>query len=374
MQLKKFFFGLLMGFSFFAMAQQKGLEIDILSRYYTQDGEHSAVTGGEGTEELDAFGPIVLVQYETPKGWTFSGEFGVENVTSASLDRIDYFESAPGVNVSSASRKDNRAFVNLGATRQSGNHAIGASLGFSGEYDYTSLNGGVHGSVDLNQKNTTLSARIHFYQDTVKMIGIYGFHDGNEDRTTTDISFSLTQVLTKRLVADFEVARSDQSGFLSAPFQEVHLQNELVLAESLPDSRVRDSFRVQINAAITPKIIQRSYYRYYTDSWDLESHSYESETHFLLPLKGKNWLYPFFRYYQQTGTPYFGLPNTFSGDESYMTADRDLSTFNSFKVGIGFNRDLEKRGFSRWSLRLAYYDRDDGLNSVSLAGGFGWSY
>jgi len=374
MQLKRVTLILLLSLCISTFAQEKGLEIDILSRYYTQDGDHSAVTGGEGTEELDAMGPIFLVQYASPTNWTYSGEFGVENVTSASLDRIDYYESAPGVNVSSASRKDNRAFVSLGATHQMNQHALGVSLGFSGEYDYRSLNGGLNWSVDLNQKNSTLSTKIQYYSDTIDQIDITGYNEGTADRKTMDISLGWSQVFSRSLVGSVEISRSDQSGLLSSPFQEVHLENGTIIAEVLPDARERDALRFQLNFAFSPKVIQRSYYRYYTDSWDIDSHTLESETHFLLPLKGKNWIYPLFRYYTQEGTSHFGLRGTQTGEEPYMTADYDLSTFNSFKAGIGFSRNLEKSGFSRWSIRLTYYDRDDGLNSISLSGGFGWSF
>jgi len=356
------------------LGQDKGLQVDLLSRYYTQDGDHSAVTGGEGTEELDAVGPIILVQYETSTRWIYNAELGLENVTSASLDRIDYFESAPGVNVSSASRKDNRVHINLGATKQMDRQTLGATVGFSGEYDYRSINAGLNGSWDWNAKMTTLSGKIHFYSDTLDRIDIYGFNEGEADRETLDLGLSLTQVINRNMVLDIELARSDQSGFLSAPFNEVHLQNGTILAEQLPDQRIRDAIKLQLNVALSPRVVQRSYARYYTDDWDIKSTTLELETHFKLKWKGENWIYPFIRYYDQTGSTFFGKRHSFSGDESYFSSDWDLSTFDSFKYGFGFRKDMQKKGLSRWSIRLSYYDRSDGLNSISVSGGMGWSF
>lgn len=352
-----------------ATAQDKGIEIDLLSRFYSQSGDHSAVTGGEGTEDLDTTSPILVIQYTHATPWSFNGEFGVENVSSASLDRIDQ-ESA---NVSSASAKDNRAFCTLGATYQRENRSLNFALGFSKEYDYRSLNAGLGASFDFNEKNTTLSFRTHHYEDSLDLIDIQGVNQGEADRTTTDFQIGLTQVINPYLVGTLSVSRSDQSGFLSAPFQEVHLRSGEVVPERLPDARERDAVWLQVNASLTPKFVQRTSYRYYTDSWEIDAHALELESHFKVFKSGSNWLYPFARYYTQTGSPYFGTRQSFDGDESFFTSDWDLSTFDSLKYGIGFRRNLEKSGFSRWSLRASYYDRDDGLNSFSIAGGLGWS-
>src|SRR5579875_3087683 len=75
-------------------------EINFVSGYYHQDGNHSAVTGGIGTEKLNDFAnTIELKMSKYDSKWrkhSFDFELGVDHYTSASSDKIDpYTISSP---------------------------------------------------------------------------------------------------------------------------------------------------------------------------------------------------------------------------------------------------------------------------------------
>src|SRR5882757_404185 len=63
-------------------------EINIISAYYHQDGNNSAVTGGIGTEKLTDFANTFDLQLSkygaSGKKHTFTFELGVDHYTSAS--------------------------------------------------------------------------------------------------------------------------------------------------------------------------------------------------------------------------------------------------------------------------------------------------
>ena len=65
-------------------------EINLVSSYYQQDGNNSAVTGGVGTEELTDISntlDIRLVKYgKTGKKHSLDVELGLDHYTSASSD------------------------------------------------------------------------------------------------------------------------------------------------------------------------------------------------------------------------------------------------------------------------------------------------
>lgn len=65
------------------------IEINILGSYYEQDGNHSPVTGGQGTELLDNIAPsiTVVVPLDTIQTIDFTG--GIDVYSSASSDNID---------------------------------------------------------------------------------------------------------------------------------------------------------------------------------------------------------------------------------------------------------------------------------------------
>jgi len=79
------------------------VEIDLLSSYYKQDGDHAAVTGGIGTEELTDVSTLFVVNIPLSTTKSINLSTGVDYYTSASTDNIDN-------NMSSASSVDVRAY------------------------------------------------------------------------------------------------------------------------------------------------------------------------------------------------------------------------------------------------------------------------
>jgi hypothetical protein len=361
---------------------EKGIDVDFLANYYDQDGEHSPVTGGVGTEDLQVASSAFVVKWTVNPSWTLWADLGFDHITSASTDNID-------TNVSSASRLDFRVFETVGVDRAFGSQSVGLSAGYSKEYDYESFHGAVRWSMDFNQKNTTLAASARHFWDTVELIDIDGMNRGTASRDTTDLSLSLTQVLYQRTVGSVEVGYTGQSGFLSTPFHEVILdpsssknknkENQRV-AERFPDSREKLYVGLRLNHAFTDRVVQRSYYRFYDDDFGITAHTFESETHFRLPVDIEAWIYPILRYHTQTASDFFGLPRTFSGEERYYTSDYDLRDFDSQKFGAGMRLTgwKKSRAWLLWirsfECRLTYYTRDYGLDAVSMSYGVGWSF
>lgn len=360
-------------------AQDAGIDVDFLLNYYDQDGEHSPVTGGIGDEDLQVVAPVVVVRWAMSDTWTLSADLGVDNITSASTDRID-------TEVSSASRQDNRAYTVVTASRQRENQTWRFGLGFSNEYDYQSLNGRLGWSIDLNERNTTLGVSLAHFADTVELYDIDGVVRGEDDRATTDLGLSLTQVLGRGTVLSATFSYSQQSGFLSTPFHEVILAPSPEdpegrhVAERLPDSRDRLAAGLSLNQAWGERFVLRLAYRFYDDDFGIQAHTVEVEPHFRLPLARQAWIFPILRFHTQTASDYFGLPGAFRGDEPYFTADRDLSAFDSEKYGLGLQLlfDRQRSGWLRrlraFEVRLTTYSRDDGLEALSISFAWRWSF
>ncbi|MCP3964497.1 MAG: DUF3570 domain-containing protein [bacterium] len=364
----------------FAAPPASGIDVDFLLNYYDQDGENSPVTGGIGTEDLQVVAPVFVIDWAVSDDWNLSFDLGVDGITSASTDNMD-------TEVSSASRQDTRAYTTVTASRrwrENQTWRFGASL--SNEYDYSSLGGNVGWSIDLDQRNTTLALGLRFFSDTIDLYDIDGVNQGDDDRQTVDLSLSLTRVLGPRTVGSVEIGYTGQSGFLSTPFHEVILaptpdfpEGEHV-TERLPDSRTRMGVGLTLNHTFSKRIVQRLSYRYYDDDWGIAAHTVEAETHFRLPARNEVWIYPILRFHTQSGSDYFGLPGTFTGDEPFITADRDLSELTSEKIGLGLRVAFRHKqtGFlsklRSFESRIASYSRDDGLDALSVSLAFGWRF
>ena len=86
-------------------------EINLVSSYYGQNGDHAAVTGGNGTQKLTDIAnvfDIKLVKYDRRlRKHAFDVEVGIDHYTSASSDRVDLKAN------SSASHADTRIYPSL---------------------------------------------------------------------------------------------------------------------------------------------------------------------------------------------------------------------------------------------------------------------
>ncbi|MFK7970897.1 MAG: hypothetical protein AB8F95_11045, partial [Bacteroidia bacterium] len=109
------------------------IDVHFLLNYYEQDGVHSAVTGGEGTQELQDRSSLVVVKAPLDSFRTLHVHGGQNTYSSASTDRID-------TRMSSASRKDTRArlYVGYGWTERNKPWEALVEAGGSIESDYTS--------------------------------------------------------------------------------------------------------------------------------------------------------------------------------------------------------------------------------------------
>src|SRR5688572_12723990 len=87
-------------------------DVQIFMSYYTQDNDHSAVTGGQGTEDLQVYATRLSVDHRDSSN-VFHFDAGLDVISSASTDNIDFVKS-------SASKVDARTHVNTGYNRKFG--------------------------------------------------------------------------------------------------------------------------------------------------------------------------------------------------------------------------------------------------------------
>lgn len=379
-------------------ADDEDLAITFLFNYYDQDGDRSPVTGGIGTEEMQVAAPTVLIDWNASRNWKLAFEVGFDNITSASTDNMDVDglyspvarrdddddyedddddDDEYGANgTSSASRVDTRGFLNTTATRSFENSTVALFTGFSAEWDYRSVAFGGSWSYEMDEGLRSFSVGLRHFFDTVDMFGIDGVQRGRESRDTTDLSLSFTSVLSRRAVSVVELTAIQQSGFLSTPFHEVIFAptgdspTGVVVAERLPDSRVRYSLGLALNHMISRRVVQRPRLRWYQDDWNLEAQSIDYEIHFRLPMEREVWVFPIFRYHTQSGIDFYGRPGDFSSLDEFYSADPDLSEFDGTKFGFGVRLQMPPvvgRRFENVEVRLNRYERNDGFEAFTIS-------
>lgn len=362
-------------------------EINIISAYYHQNGNNSAVTGGIGTENLTDFANTFDLQLSkygvSGKKHTFTFELGVDHYTSASSDKID-----PN-SISSASRQDTRVYPSLNWTvsnDKTGN-AFGLTGSYSHEFDYQSFGGGINLTRVSKDKNTQFDFKGQVFLDTWKVIlpvelrppgyGSGSDRDGrgsvdHSPRNSFSTSFSVSQVLTPRLQALLIIEPSYQHGLLATKYQRDYFTDGSERVESLPGNRYKLPIAVRFNYFLDDHFVIRTFYRYYMDSWGIRAHTAELE----IPIKLTSFVSvsPYYRYNNQQGTRYFAPYGQHNPTDTYYTSDYDLSTLHSNFVGANIRLSPPTgvfgwQHFNSLEIRAGHYMRSTGLNSniVTLA-------
>ncbi len=318
------------------------------------------------------------------------------------------------------------------------NFIWGANVGLSNEYDYTSIGFGGSITRLFNEKNTEIGIKGNVYLDKwrpiyPKELSEYaefgnsflskGYFNGvdvlnqngmatnsyspsafasisDDSRNSYSVSFFLSQILSQRLQAAlfFDLVR--QNGLLSTPYHRIYFadrpnfyigdasyipvyttpQNTGVYQladdiERLPSSRFKIPIGARLNYYMSETFVLRTYYRYYTDDWDLNAHTVNVD----LPIRlnQRFSLTPSYRYYTQNAVKYYAPYETHLSTEQYYTSDPDLAKFNSNQYSIAFNYNdlfndfhISKLRLKNANIKYSHYDRSDGLKANIVSLGF----
>ena len=354
-------------------------EVHLVSSYYTQNGDHSAVTGGIGTERVvDLSNGIELNFVGTDalkRKHTLVAGLGFDAHSSASAAHV----SSTGASRTSGTR----VYPSLDWTMEDAR--TGTSLGFglylSKEYNYSSV--GIDGSFSKkNHNNGEFSVKMSGYFDRVRMIypselvqsivtvtsaSTGGFSKAkipSRPRVTGDLSLSFSQVINQRLQGSVMLDAVGQGGYLGLPFHRVYFQDGSPAVELLPSERFKLPLGFRLNYFLGDNLIIRSYYRYYTDSWGVRAQTASLE----IPWKITPFfsIAPFYRYYEQSASRYFAPYQQHTEADVYYTSNYEYAAFSSGYFGVNFRLAPPKGVASTLrtvELRYGHYSQTTGLHA-----------
>jgi len=397
-------------------------EVDFMLSYYNQDGVHSSVSGGIGSEKLTDIASNIVVAIPMNDDDILTIDAGISAYTSASSSNINPYDSknpTPWQSSSGASEQD--ALVSLVAnyshSSDDRNFIWNADVSFSNEYDYTSIGFGGGISKLFNDKNSEVSVKVNAYLDQWRPIYPGELRNGNFSsynplfspnfvawdstaRNSYSASISFSQVLTKKTQFSIFFDLVQQDGKLSTPYHRIYFADKpdyyvgnlsfvpnyenssnagvyrlADAIEKLPSSRFKLPIGLRWNYYINETFVVRTYYRYYTDNWDITAHTASIEVP--IKLTDKFTVSPMYRYYTQTQSKYFAPFEKHLSTEEFYTSDYDLSSFNANQYGLGVSytdiftsSKIWKFGLKNIDFRFNHYDRSDGLSSNIASLGF----
>lgn len=361
-------------------------EVNLVSSYYGQDGNNSAVTGGIGTEKLSDFANSIDLKLSfidrKSRQHSIVADFNIDHYTSASSDNID------PLTVSSASRSDTHIYPSLSwSMKDDATHTTrGLSYSYSTEYDYQSHGFNFNFSKSSKDNNSEFSLKAGAFFDTwtailpseLRPLGYGSAAEGDRDpvaykpRNSYNLALSFSQIINKRLQVLFTVEPSYQQGLLSTPYHRVYFTDGSHTVEKLPGSRFKLPVGARISYFMGDRLILRGFYRFYNDDWGMTAHTVNIEASYkVTPFFSVS---PFYRFSNQTAVRYFKAYRKHSPTATYYTSDYDISGFTSHFIGAGIRLAPPGGllGIKHWNtleLRYGHYLRSTGMvgNSVTLA-------
>ncbi len=254
-------------------------------------------------------------------------------------------------------------------------HSSGVT--FSKEHDY--LHTGVNSTVSrsLNNKNTTLSAGLALAHDQVQAINgkptplslAGSTRAGDDSKRSTEALLGLTQVLSKRAIAQLNYSYSQTSGYLNDPYKYFSVVTPAGIVtenryESRPDVRKGHTLYGALKFKANDKTVSTSSLRWHKDDWGTDSLTAEQSIRF--DLGNQRSIEPSIRYYQQKAADFY-KPQVSSIDSipAYISADYRLARFKAYTVGATYRwQDRKER---EWRISGEYYQQKP-VNTELTAG------
>ena len=344
-------------------------EVNLVSSYYWQNGDHSAIEGGIGSEKVTDLAnglelKLAAYDFKQRKNHLTLG-FGLDHHTAASQAWVS--------NTGASKTGGTRLYPSINWARE--NETKGTTIGFgaiySSEYNYHSLGLDAEFSAKTHHKGE-FTAKLSTYLDQVKEIRPSEFNTVDTITNTTGgtvtyttasgktvtlnsgtsyteetgkaaipgtprdtytASFSFSQVINTRLQGVVLLDLVTQNGYLGLPFHRVYFADGKDTIENLPSTRYKLPIGIRLNYFLGDNVVLRGYYRYYTDSWGIHSHTASLE----VPVKITPFfsVTPFYRYYTQTAARYFAPYEKHTESDSYWTSNYAYAAFTSSFFGTG---------------------------------------
>lgn len=264
-------------------------------------------------------GPSVLVRKQAGRNLSFIGNYYVDMVSSASIDVI----------TTASPYTEERTQWSLGMDYLRGNTTMRLGYVSSEEPDFDSTTYVFSVSEDMFGDLTTLTLSYAYGEDIVGRTDDPTFRREN---TRQHYGVSLTQILTRNLIAIVNFETITDEGFLNNPYRSVRYldpgspQGFSFEPELYPETRTSNALGIRARYFLPYRAALEAEYRFYTDTWEIDGHTFSlTYVHPWGPFtfEGK------FRYHDQTGAAFFRDIFPRAQATNFRGRDKELSPLTS---------------------------------------------
>jgi len=313
-------------------------------------------------------GPSVLIRKQVGKSTSFVGNYYVDMISSASIDVI----------TTASPYTEERTQWSLGMDYLRGNTTMSVGYTSSVESDFDAKTYSFSVSQDMFGDLTTLTLSYSLGDDLVGRSDDPAFERENKRQ---QYGLGITQILTRNLITTLKFETITDEGFMNNPYRSVRYADSGTAIgfsfepELYPNTRTSNAVGLRAKYYLPYRAALEVEYRYFTDTWDIESHT--ASLGYTHPW-GAFTFNARYRYHDQTGAHFYSDLFPRSEATNFRGRDKELSplTSQSFKLGASYEFLSEpkswgfiKRGTANVSyslLAVDYHDFSDISTSATL--------
>ncbi len=333
-----------------------------------EDELQIALNGYVDSFDVSVIYPSVSVTRRVAPSTSVSGRYLVDAITSASMKSRIPVDGITSATRRASGGKDGafdelRHELGVGASQVVGESTLSTTVLYGTEHDYTSLTLATSGVLSLARRNTDIQLSVVRSWDDV----FPETRSWHRDKDVLTLNAGVTQTLGTRAIAQVEFSHATMEGFLSDAYQVVTIVDPASLAAVRyeprhPELRIRRAIGVRTNVMVTGGSSVSAGYRYYWDTWGVESSTVHGlyQRHFQdrLLTAGVG-----LRVYTQTRASFFRP--AYTRPERYMSVDSNLDESDSIEYQLRLRVDgsrirwvpgLDRDGVEL-EARASYYHR-----------------
>jgi len=310
---------------------------------------HAAVLAEDRTDALYHYynggnitidGPALLVRKSFADDFSATAHYYVDNISSASIDVESYAspyeehrtEVGTGLDYLYRDTLLNVSYTNSVENDYNAN-TIGLSVSHEMFYGLTTLNMGFSRGADEIGKSTD-----PLFNDVVDRVRYH---------------FGVSQVITKKLLVTVDLESISAVGYLNNPYRAVRINGVFGHPEVYPRTRSGLAFATRGLYYLGDNTTMMIGYRFYTDSWGIDSHTIEGRyNHYYNPkiLAEYN-----IRFYTQDQASFYN--DDFDTEYVFMARDKEMSNYSNYSLGYKITYELFESSssfFKRGDINITY--------------------
>jgi len=163
-------------------------------------------------------------------------------------------------------------------------------------------------------------------------------------------------------------------GYLSNPHTTVvrgySTANQRLDGDKRPNKRLAYGVNLKYNTLITDDLVYKANYRFYTDDWNINSHTIDNDLYYEL---NKDLTFGAgIRYYTQSEADFYNESKNFFTTQTYASSDERLSSFDAFTYKASV--DYKITDALSYNLGAEFYTQSTGLDATFFTTGIKYRY